>query len=82
MHNYFMVDILDTSILTFKLNSGHCSTMRRYPWQPCEWPPPGTITLKQFSGILIDPLLTWPIPEEGGREGWQKPSTKQQQTAS
>jgi len=24
---------------------------------------------EQFSGILTDPILTWPIPQEGGRDG-------------
>ena len=34
-----------------------CSSMRRrYPWQPCEQPPPGTVT-EQFSGILTDQYL-------------------------
>ena len=39
--------------------AGHYSSMRRrYPWQPCEWSPPGIIALKHFSGIVIDPVLT------------------------
>ena len=30
---------------------------------------------EQFSGILTDPILTWPIPQEGGRDG-KKPKHK------
>ena len=36
---------------------------------------------EQFSGILTDPLLTWPIPQEGGRDGKTKAQTGTQ-TAS
>ena len=43
-----------------------CSSMRRYPWQPCERPPPHRHT-EQFSGILTDQYLTGPhLKREGG----------------
>ena len=39
--------------------AGQCSSMRRrYPWQPCEQPPPRHRHTEQISGILTDPLLT------------------------
>ena len=49
--------------------AGQCSSMRRrYPWQPCERAPPApshcTIQWNTYR-----PILTWPIPQEGGRDG-------------
>ena len=41
-----------------------CSSMRRrYPLQPCKWPPPGTVTLNNSVEYLP-------------REGWEKPKHK------
>ena len=49
--------------------AGQCSSMRRkYPWQPCERPQPGTITVND-QYLPIRPILTWPIPQKGGRDG-------------
>ena len=40
--------------------AGHCSSMRRrYPWQPCKRPPPGTIALCTYLAH----------PHEEGRDG-------------
>ena len=49
--------------------AGQCSNMRRrYPWQPCERPPPGTITLNNSVEYL--PTQYLPIPyQEGGTDG-------------
>ena len=62
--------------------AGQCSSMRRrYPWQPCERPPPGTITLNNSVEYL--PTNTYLAHTSRGREGWEK--TKAQtgtQTAS
>ena len=55
--------------------AGRCSSMRRrYPWQPCERPPPGTVTLK-IQWNTYRPILIWPITQEGGRDG-KKPKHK------
>ena len=55
--------------------AGQCSSMRsRYPWQPCERPPSGTVTLNNSEEYL--PTNTWPLPQEGGRDG-KNQSTKQ-----
>ena len=47
--------------------NGQCSNTRRYPWQPCERPPQGTVTL---------PTNTYLALRHRGREGWEKHSTK------
>ena len=53
--------------------AGQCSSMRRrYPWQPCEWPPPDTITLNNSVEYL--PTNTY-LKREGGRDG-KKPKHK------
>ena len=51
--------------------AGQCSSMRRrYPWQPCERPPPGTITLNNSVEYL--PTNTYLAHTSRGREGWEK----------
>ena len=42
--------------------AGQCSSMRRrYPWQPCEQPPPGTVTLNNsVQYLLMKPPLDSP----------------------
>ena len=56
--------------------AGQCSSMkRRYPWQPCEQPPPGTVTLNNSVEYLPTQYLPSPH-QEGGREGWEKPKHK------
>ena len=48
---------------------GPCSSMRRrYPWQPCERPPPGTVTLNNSVEYLPTQYLPSPH-QEGGRDG-------------
>ena len=42
---------------------------RRYPWQPCERPSPGTITLNCSNQYL-------PIPKTNREGGLRKKSTK------
>ena len=55
--------------------AGQCSSMRRgYPWQPCERPPPGTVTLNNSVEYL--PTQYLPSPPPGRREGWEKPKHK------
>ena len=62
--------------------AGQCSSMRRrYSWQPCERPRPGTITLNDSVEYL--PTNTYLAHTSRGGEGWEK--TKVQngtQTAS
>ena len=49
--------------------AGQCSSMRRrYPWQPCERPPPGTVTLNNSVEYLPTQYLPSPH-QEGGRDG-------------
>ena len=47
---------------------------RRYPWQPCERPPPGTVTLNNSVEYL--PTNTNLALTSGGRKGWEKPKNK------
>ena len=55
--------------------AGQCSSMRRrYPWQPCERPPPGTVTLNNSVEYLPTQYLPSPH-QEGGRDG-KKPKHK------
>ena len=55
--------------------AGQCSSMRRrYPWQPCERPTPGTVTLKNSVEYL--PTNTYLAHNSRGREGWDKPKHK------
>ena len=64
------------------VGAGHCySVRRRDPWQPCERPPPGTITLKHFCGILTDPLLVLK-GEEGMGKSQAQNGSKQQATCN
>ena len=62
--------------------AGQCSSMRRrYPWQPCERPPPGTITLNNSVEYL--PTNTYLAHTSRGREGREKTNAKNgTQTAS
>ena len=63
--------------------AGQCSSMRRrYPWQPCEQPPPGTVTLNNSVEYL--PTNTYLALTSRGREGWEKTIEAQNgtQTAS
>jgi len=47
---------------------GQCTSMRRrYPWQPCERPPPGTVTLNNSVEYL--PTNTYLALTLRGREG-------------
>ena len=49
--------------------AGQCSNMRRrYPWKPCEWPPPGTVTLNNSVEYLA--TNTYLAHTSRGREGW------------
>ena len=51
--------------------AGQCSSVRRrYPWQPCEWPPPGTVTLNNTVEYLL--TNTYLALTSRGREGWEK----------
>ena len=44
--------------------------MRRYPWQPCERPPPkAPFTLNNSVEYLPTQYLPRPIPQGGGRDG-------------
>ena len=58
--------------------AGQCSSMRRrYPWQPCKQPPPGTMChTEQFRGILTNQYLLGPDLKR--EEGMGKNSTKWQ----
>ena len=41
-----------------------CNSMRRrYPWQPCEWPPPDTVTLNNSVEYLVTNTY---LKREGG----------------
>ena len=52
-----------------------CSSMRRRcPWQPCERPPPGTVTLNNSVEYLL--TNTNLALTSRGREGWEKPKHK------
>ena len=52
-----------------------CSSMRRrYPWQPCKQPPPGTVTLN--NSVVYLPTNTYLALTSRGREGWKKPKHK------
>ena len=55
-----------------------CSSMRRrYPLQPCERPPPGTIKLNNSVEYLpTNTYLALTSSQEGEREGWEKPKHK------
>ena len=50
---------------------GQCSSMRRkYPLQPCERPPPGTVKLNNSVEYLpINTYLALTSSQEGGRDG-------------
>ena len=53
------------------VGAGQCSILRgRYPWQPCERPPPGTITLNNSVEYL--PTNTYLALSSRGREGKEK----------
>ena len=55
--------------------AGQCSSMRRrYPWQPCERPPPGTVTLNNSVEYLL--TNTYLALTSRGREGWEKQKHK------
>ena len=55
--------------------AGQCSSMRRrYPWQPCERPPPGTVTLSNSVEYLL--TNTYLALTSRGREGWEKQKHK------
>ena len=58
--------------------AGQCSSMRRrYPLQPCECPPPGTIKLNNSVQYLpTNTYLALTSSQEGEREGWEKPKHK------
>ena len=58
--------------------AGQCSSMRRrYPLQPCERPPPGTIKLNNSVQYLpTNTYLALTSSQEGEREGWEKPKHK------
>ena len=51
--------------------AGQCSSMRRkYPLQPCERPPPGTVKLNNSVEYLpINTYLALTSSQEGGRDG-------------
>ena len=52
-----------------------CSSMRRrYPWQPCKQPPPGTVTLN--NSVVYLPTNTYLALTSRGREGWEKAKHK------
>ena len=55
-----------------------CSSMRRrYPWQLCERPPPGTVKLNNSVEYLpTNTYLALTSSQEGEREGWEKPKHK------
>ena len=57
--------------------AGQCSSMRRkYPLQPCERPPPGTVKLNNSVEYLpINTYLALTSSQEGGRDG-KNQSTK------
>ena len=61
---------------TYKVGGARqCSSMqRRYLWQPCERPPPGTITLN--NSVEYFPTNTYLAYTSRGREGWEKPKHK------
>ena len=50
------------------------SMRRRYPWQPCELPPPGTVTLNYSVEYLL--TNTYLALTSRGREGWEKQKHK------
>ena len=55
--------------------AGQCSSVRRrYPWQPSERPPPGTITLNNSVKYLL--TNTYLAPTLRGRKGWEKQKHK------
>ena len=55
--------------------AGQCSSVRRrYPWQPCERPPPGTVTLNNSVEYLL--TNTYLAPTFRGRKGWEKQKHK------
>ena len=55
--------------------AGQCFSMRRrYPWEPCERPPPGTVTMNNSVEYL--PTNTYLAHSSRGREGWKKPKHK------
>ena len=60
----------------YKVGGGRqCSSMRRrYPWQPCKQPPPGTVTLN--NSVVYLPTNTYLALTSRGREGWKKPKHK------
>ena len=43
-----------------------CSSMRRYPWQPREQPPPGTVTLNNSAEYLPTNTYLAHTKREGG----------------
>ena len=53
----------------YKVGGGRqCSSMRRrYPWQPCKQPPPGTVTLN--NSVVYLPTNTYLALTSRGREG-------------
>ena len=63
---------MSLGIGTYKVGGARqCSSMRRrYLWQPCERPPPGTITLNNSVEYL--PTNTYLALSSRGREGKEK----------
>ena len=62
--------------------AGKCSSMRRrYPWQPCERPLPGTVTLNKSVEYLPTQYLPSPYLKREGGMGKTKAQTGTQ-TAS
>ena len=60
--------------------AGQCSSMgRRYPWQPCERLPPGTVSLNNSVEYLPGPYLK---KTEGLEKAKHKMARKQQAIAT
>ena len=60
--------------------AGQCSSMgRRYPWQPCERLPPGTVSLNNSVEYLPGPYLK---KREGLEKAKHKMARKQQAIAT
>ena len=63
---------MSLGIAAYKVGgAGQYSNMRRrYPWQPCERPPPGIVTLNNSVEYL--PNNTYLAHTSRGREEWKK----------
>ena len=75
---------MSLSIGAYKVDGARQSSSmrRRSTWQPCEWPPPGTVTLNNSVEYLPTHYLPSPYLKREEGMGKTKAQTGKSQTAS